>query len=84
MNLTTVSNYSKSSPTTSIKSKLVNKSNSLQFLPQCLDSLSTDKNFTYKGKKLKSAYTIDITHNLILKYYFKKENKFTFFKGSRK
>ena len=76
MNLTTVSNYSKSNPTTSIKSKLESKSNILQFLPQCLDSLSVDKNFIYKDQKLKTAYIIDITHNLILKYYFKKENKF--------
>jgi len=30
----------------------------------------------YKDHKLKSSYLIDITHNLILKYYFNKENRF--------
>ena len=75
MNVTSVVKYSEINPNT-IKSKLENKNNSLQFLPQVLDNLSKDKNFTYKGQKLKSAYSIDIVHNLILKYYFKKENKF--------
>jgi hypothetical protein len=50
---------------------------SLQFLPECLIELSTQKNFFYKEEKLKSAYIIDIIHNLLLKYYFKKENSFT-------
>ena len=75
MNVTSVVKYSEINPNT-IKSKLENKNNSLQFLPQVLDNLSKDKNFTYKNQKLKSAYAIDIVHNLILKYYFKKENKF--------
>ena len=76
MNVTSVVKYSEINPNNSIKSKLENKNNSLQFLPQVLDNLSKDKNFTYKGQKLKSAYTIDVVHNLILKYYFRKENKF--------
>lgn len=76
MNVTSVVKYSEINPNNSIKSKLENKNNSLQFLPQVLDNLSKDKIFTYKGQKLKSAYAIDIVHNLILKYYFKKENKF--------
>ena len=46
------------------------------FLPLSLEEISKSKNFTYKGKNLKTAYLIDIIHNLILKYYFKKENKF--------
>jgi len=50
---------------------------SLQFLPECLIELSKEKNFIYKEQKLKSAYIIDIIHNLLLKYYFKKENSFT-------
>jgi len=50
---------------------------SLQFLPECLVEISKNKNFTYKGQKLKSAYLIDLIHNLILKYYFKKENRFS-------
>lgn len=59
-----------------IKDKLESKKNILQFLPQQLETLSKDKTFIYKGQKLKTAYIIDIIHNLILKYYFKKENKF--------
>ena len=60
----------------SIKKSLENKKCSLQFLPLSMEPLSKEKNFTYKGQKLKTAYLIDIIHNLILKYYFKKENKF--------
>lgn len=48
----------------------------LQFLPEKLIELSKSKNFIYKNQKLKSAYIIDIVHNLLLKYYFKKENLF--------
>lgn len=59
-----------------IREKLESKKSSLQFLPICLDELSKNKNFEYKQVKLKSSYIIDIVHNLILKYYFKKENKF--------
>ena len=59
-----------------ITSKLDKKKKSLQFLPKCLESINRQKNFFYKGEKLKSAYLIDIVHNLLLKYYFKKENKF--------
>ncbi len=50
---------------------------SLQFLPESLLEISKNKNFTYKCQKLKSAYLVDIVHNLLLKYYFKKENSFT-------
>lgn len=60
----------------SIRQKLESKNSILQFLPKCVESLSKQKNFTYKGQKLKSSYIVDIVHNLILKYYFKKENKF--------
>ncbi len=60
----------------SIKKNLDLKKCSLQFLPVSLESLSKEKNFFYKDKKLKSSYVIDIVHNLILKYYFKKENRF--------
>lgn len=61
----------------SIRSQLKNKKNSLQFLPISLEEVSKCKNFIYKEKKLKTSYLIDITHNLILKYYFKKENRFS-------
>ncbi len=47
-----------------------------QFLPIRLENISKSKFIQFKGKNLKSSYIIDIVHNLILKYYFKKENKF--------
>ena len=40
MNVTSVVKYSEINPNNSIKSKLENKNNSLQFLPQVLDNLS--------------------------------------------
>ncbi len=60
----------------SIRTKLESKKFSLQFLPESLEDFSKIKKFNFKNKKLKSSYIIDIVHNLILKYYFKKENKF--------
>ena len=59
-----------------IKKNIESKKCSLQFLPNCLERISKNKNFFYKEKKLKSAYLVDIVHNLILKYYFKKDNRF--------
>lgn len=59
-----------------IKSKIKNKKYSLQFLPKCLESLSKQESFMFEGKKLKTTYVVDILHNLLLKYYFKKENLF--------
>ena len=59
-----------------IKKNLELKKCSLQFLPVSLESISKQKNFFYKDRKLKTSYLIDIVHNLILKYYFKKENRF--------
>ena len=58
------------------RSKLVNKKYSIQFLPDILVEESNTKKIVYKEKNLKSSYLIDIIHNLILKYYFKKENIF--------
>ena len=49
---------------------------SLQFLPECLYGISTIKSLEFNGVKLKTNYLIDIVHTLILKYYFKKENRF--------
>lgn len=60
----------------SIRSKLEYKNNSLQFLSHLLDDISKKDTFYYKGNKLKTPYLIDIVHNLILKYYFKRENRF--------
>lgn len=60
-----------------ITKKLNKKKQSLQFLPKCLESISDKKTIDFNNQKIKPSYLIDITHNLILKYYFKKENKFT-------
>ena len=54
-----------------IRKKLDDKKSSLQFLPEILENISNNKSFSYKNKKLKTSYIIDIVHNLILKYYFK-------------
>lgn len=59
-----------------IRKKLEEKKHSLQFLPESLEAFSKNKKFEYKGQKLKSSYVLDIIHNLILKYYFKKDNRF--------
>lgn len=72
-----VQNNSNSVYRSSISSKINKKTKSLQFLPKCLEDIYSKKNFTFNGQKLKSRYIIDIVHNLLLKYYFKKENKFT-------
>lgn len=60
-----------------IRKKLEEKKHSLQFLPSRMEEMSRIKTFEYKGSRLKSAYAIDIVHNLILKYYFKKDNSFS-------
>jgi hypothetical protein len=59
-----------------IRKKLEDKKHSLQFLPKSLEELAKNKKFEYKGHILKTTYIVDIIHNLILKYYFKKDNKF--------
>ena len=76
MNVSSVIKLSDISSYSSIKKSLDKKKCSLQFLPISLEPLSNDKNFFYKDQKLKTSYIIDIVHNLILKYYFKKDNKF--------
>jgi hypothetical protein len=48
----------------------------LQYLPSALEYLESEKFIYYKSEKLKTAYLIDIIHNMVLKYYFKKENRF--------
>lgn len=52
------------------------KKHSFQFLPILLEEVSKSKTIKYKNNNLKSAYLIDIIHNLLLRYYFKKENSF--------
>ena len=60
----------------SVSKRIDDKSFSLQFLPECLYGISTIKTLEFNNTKLKTNYLIDIVHNLILKYYFKKENRF--------
>lgn len=57
--------------------KLRKKKYLYQFLPECFINLKDKKHIQYKGQKLKVNYLIDLTHSLILKYQFKKENKYT-------
>lgn len=45
-----------------------------QFIPQSIIHLKDTKTIFYNGKNLKTSYLIDIIHNLLLKYFFKKEN----------
>ena len=59
-----------------LQKTLKNKRFSLQFLPEVLLNISKEKKIIFKDKNLKPAYIIDIIHNLILKYYFKRENSF--------
>lgn len=59
-----------------LKKNIENKTSSLQFLPKALFDISKEKYIYYNDKKLKTTYLIDITHNLILKYYYRKVNKF--------
>jgi hypothetical protein len=59
-----------------VAKRIEDKLFSLQFLPECLYGISTQKTLEFNGVKLKTNYLIDIVHNLILKYYFKKENRF--------
>jgi len=59
-----------------ITKKVSSKKYSIQFLPEQLQTESLTKTITYKNIKIKSAYLIDIVHNLILKYYLKKDNTF--------
>lgn len=56
--------------------KISRKKYSLQFLPACLDTIKDKKTIDFKGKKIKTSYLIDIVNGLILKYYFKKDNKY--------
>lgn len=55
---------------------LDNKLYSLQFLPEIIKDLTNSKEFIFNNKTLKTNYIVDIIHNLLLKYYFKKDNNF--------
>jgi len=76
MKITTVIKYSEISKLSSLNKNLEEKTSILQFLPKCLEEISKLKTIEYKGQKLKTSYFIDLIHNTILKYYFRKENKF--------
>ena len=62
--------------TLKIADKLKAKKYSLQFLPKSLEHLANEKNVTFNSRNLKVTYIVDIIHNLLLRYYFKKENLF--------
>jgi len=76
MSVKTILPLSKINGYSNIRKKLEDKKHSLQFLPESLEQFSKSKFFEYKSQKLKSSYALDIMHNLILKYYFKKDNRF--------
>ena len=61
---------------TKLLSSLNDKKFSMQFLPECLLEESLHTHIDFENHKLKSSYLIDLVHNLLLKYYFKKENSF--------
>ena len=56
--------------------KITQKKFLLQFLPSQLEQLKDEKFVIFENQKLKVSYIIDLVNSLILKYYFKKENRF--------
>jgi hypothetical protein len=63
-------------PSSIVSKRVEDKTFTLQFLPECLYHIENIKTINYKETKLKTDYLIDIVHSLVLKYYFKKENRF--------
>lgn len=63
-------------PSQIVSKRVEDKTFTLQFLPEFLYHIENVKTINYKETKLKTDYLIDIIHSLILKYYFKKENRF--------
>lgn len=63
-------------PRLEILSHARNKKASYQFLPEMIAELKDNSKIPFKGRLLKTTYLIDIVHSLVLKYYFKKENRF--------
>src|SRR5690606_18292062 len=53
------------------------KKSIFQFLPKDLIDISKSNKIEFNGKDIKTQYLIDIVHNLILKFYFKKKNSFS-------
>jgi len=62
-----------------ITDKIKAKTHSIQFLPHSLEYLNKTKTVPFKDLNIKTAYLVDIIHNLILKYYFKKDNYFNLY-----
>lgn len=56
--------------------KISEKTSSLQFIPISMMDISNEKYILYNDRKLKPTFLIDLMHTLILKYYFRKENRF--------
>jgi hypothetical protein len=73
----TISNVKNKKTTLNLKKELENKKSLLQFLPKCLEHLKDISQITYKENKIKTSYLFDIVNNLILKYYFKKDNRYS-------
>lgn len=67
---------SKSQSYSSLSKKISQKAAILQFLPHDFVKLKNEKFIVFESQKLKVSYIIDIVNSLILKYYFKKENRF--------
>ena len=59
-----------------VSSKKAQNSGILQFLPLELKSIAEQEFLNFKNQKLKTAYVIDIVHNLLLRYFFRKVNEF--------
>lgn len=59
-----------------IKQNLESKNSILQFYPKILQDKLPNKNFIFEDKSLKRNFIIDIVHILLLKYFFKGENRF--------
>jgi len=59
-----------------VRKALEKKKFIVQYLPNKLKPLTLIKKLQYKGHNLKTVYLIDIIHNLIQKYYHKRENSF--------
>jgi len=54
--------------------KTVEKGYLYQFIPKIYEYLTKEKKIEYKGINLKTDYLINIIHELILKYYFHKDD----------
>ncbi len=59
-----------------IAKKIKNKKYLLQFLPEAFRQFLGKKYLIFRGKKIKVDYLIDIVSSLILKYYFKGDNRY--------